>query len=136
MTYITQCRATDKEQGFPRHSQHWVDSIKDKLKITDNQISCGPWKIKLSEIKSAHLYKIKTYHNIPYGKVLEIRTEQECFQFGLNPWAKAHEHIPINYSESECKMTTPIPYSIYSIKQKSLFLLAVIFLIFIALKLL
>ena len=124
MTYSTQCRATNKEQGPPRYSQNWVHSIKDKLKITDDQIFCGPWNIKLSEIISAHLYNIKTFLNIPYGKVLEIKTDKECFQFGLNPWAKAHEHIPISYTESNCEMTGK-PYSSYSKKQKLLFLFAI-----------
>jgi hypothetical protein len=132
MTFSTQCRATNLEQGVPRYSQNWAHSIKDKLIVADNQISCGPWNIKLSEIISAHLFKVRTFFNIPYCKVLEIKTVHNCYQFGLNPWAKLKEHIPMPYSESECRMIGK-PFISYSKKQKLFFLLAITFLILLTL---
>jgi len=135
MIHSTRCRATDREQGPPCYSQNWALSIKDQLKITDNQIFCGPWIINFSDVVSAHLYSVKTFFNLPYCKLLEIRTEHNCFQFGLNPWSKIYQHIPVSYSESECRMIGK-PYSSCTKKQKLYFLFAGIFLILLSLKLL
>lgn len=133
MTYRCRCRATNKEQGTPRYSQNWVRSIKGKLEIDDNKISCGPLDIKLSNIVSAHLYNVKTFLNIPYCKVLELKTENEYIQFSLNPWTKINRYLPISFSESNCKMVG-IPYSSYPKGQKLFMLLVAIFLIWFALK--
>lgn len=53
------CKATNQEKSEPRYSQNWATAKRAWLKIFDDYIKCGDWKINIDEIESAHIYHSK-----------------------------------------------------------------------------
>lgn len=127
MTYSCICRATDREQGQPRFSRNWVNSVKTRLFVSDDYIQCHPWKLKFSDLNSAHLYHVRTILGFPICRVLQVSTNEGIVQFGLNPWAKPHEYMPLEVTESKCRMLGKL-YGSYSKLHIVLFSLIMFFL--------
>ena len=86
---IHQCRTKGviAEGDQLKHGPNWVLARRGKLKIYQDRIECGNWRIEYGDIKNATLYSVRQYLIvIPVPcYVLKIETEEKTYYFGLNP---------------------------------------------------
>ena len=92
IVYRCLAKATRSESGTPRRSQNWVAARRAWLNVSDHEVSCGDWTIPNDQIKSATLYWVKQI-GIP-AQVLELSTDSETYQFGINPWCRVQPALP------------------------------------------
>ncbi len=72
------------------------------LKLFDDRIECGDWTVPYSEIDEVVLYKAKDFV-IP-ALVLKLTTKDNVYQFGINPWCKIAEYLPISFREEKSSL--------------------------------
>jgi hypothetical protein len=83
---LHQCltKATTAEGDQRRHGPNWLLSRRGTLRVFDDHLECGDWRIELAEIRSAILFSFRsTFLRIP-GYILSIETPDRTFHFGLN----------------------------------------------------
>jgi hypothetical protein len=103
-------KGTKREDSEPRYSQNWLLARRGSFCIYDEEIKCGDWIIKFSDVKKVILYRTRQLL-IP-GKVLHFITIKGNYQFGFNPWAKPEKYLmKLNPEEKAVKLK----YSIFSI---------------------
>ena len=99
-------KATTAEGDQIRFGPNWVTARRGSLKVFQNHLECGDWKIGYVEIKESVLYSVRTNFVIP-GYVLKVATENKTYHFGLNygrfwkgtlPFEVQREKGKMNYS--------------------------------------
>ena len=63
------------------------------LKVFDDRVECGSWSIPCESIQDAVVYQLRWLF-FPVG-VLYLELADESYQFGVNPWAKPWNHLPV-----------------------------------------
>ncbi|MEL6835168.1 MAG: hypothetical protein AAFY48_03240 [Bacteroidota bacterium] len=104
----------------------WVVSKRAVIILTDKNISCGDWLIKLDDIEKATLVLFDSFWGA--GQVLQIKTKEQLhFQFGMqrNPAWDSQDALPLTVEKGKLK------YSWYSIIVR---LLAVAYLLYLFLR--
>jgi len=76
-------KATAAAGDQMKHGPNWALSRRAILKVFDDRLECGDWKVPFSEISEAMLYSIRSTLFIP-GYVLQIQTHEQAYHFGLN----------------------------------------------------
>jgi hypothetical protein len=87
-TLLYRCwtKATTTEGNQMKYGIHWMLSRRAFLKVYDDHIQCGDWKIGYPDIKDAVLYSLHSMLFIP-GYVLHVATDNKTYHFGLN-WGR------------------------------------------------
>lgn len=64
----------------------FVTSRRGSLRIFDDHLECGDWRIDYSDIRNAVLYSFRSvFLRIP-GYILTVETSEQTYHFGLNGW--------------------------------------------------
>jgi hypothetical protein len=91
-----------------RYSPNWIFAKRARLKIFEDHLECGDWKIDYSEIQEAVLHSTYTTFIIP-GYVLMIRTKNKTYHFGIN-WGRFWSgDLPFKVMKVNTKMTYSAP---------------------------
>lgn len=96
--YTCQTKATDRESGEPRYSHNWVVSRRARLRIYEDRIECGNWRIVADDVQAATIYRARQWLIIPVD-ILVVQAGSRVYQFGLNPWNKVRDHLPVDFDE-------------------------------------
>ncbi len=81
-------KATTAEGDQRRYGPNWVMSRRGSLKIFDDHLECGDWRIDYSEITNAVLCSFRSFFIRIPGYVLTVETQNRTFHFGLNGWGQ------------------------------------------------
>ena len=100
--YRCMTKATDRESGDPQRSFNWALSKRGFLRVYEDRIECGRWQIRADEVTEATLFRIRG--NLLGGYVLQVRTGERTYQFGLNPWVRIADHLPFPFTETTVKL--------------------------------
>ena len=102
-------KATNKEDGMPRYSHHWLTSRRAWFKVFDDRVECGDWVFPVSSVREAVVFKSKQWF-VPVS-VLHLRTETATYQFGFNPWCRVESYLPFEVKTERVRLS----YSIFSL---------------------
>jgi len=108
---IHQCmtKGIVKEGDQLKHGPNWLLARRGRLKIFQDHLECGNWKIEYCGIKNATLYSVWQYVIvIPVpGYVLKIETEDKTYYFGLNPnkYWKNELPFPVERQKGQLKFS-------------------------------
>ena len=97
-------KATCREKGLPRRSENWAFSRRAWFNVLRDRITCGDWTIPFDQVTEAIAYRTSSMF-IPVT-ILELRTEENSYQFGFNPWAHPLQHLDLDYREEHVKLGT------------------------------
>lgn len=93
----------------PAYSWAWFRARRARFEIFDDKVVCGDWVIPVAEIDSARLLGGReVFHRF---HVLELRTRDHVFQFGVSQKTKLKDKIPFEFHEEN----TRLKYSAFSI---------------------
>ncbi|ADG68655.1 hypothetical protein Plim_2833 [Planctopirus limnophila DSM 3776] len=94
----------DQRQYGPR----WVTSRRALLRVYEDRLECGNWKIPYGEVTDAVLYSFRsTFLRIP-GYILTVTTPEKTYHFGLNGWGKFWKGelpFPVRRERGQLKFT-------------------------------
>lgn len=90
--YICMTKGTDRAEGPPTRGTHWIVSRRGRLAIYDDRVELGDWTIPHHAVRAAKAYEFGSLFGT--ARVLELRTDERTYQFGLNPWANPLAHLP------------------------------------------
>lgn len=81
-------KATIAEGDQRRYGPNWVTSRRASLKVFDDHLDCGDWRINYAEIEDAVLCSFRSvFLRIP-GYILTADTAERTYHFGLNGWGQ------------------------------------------------
>ena len=119
---IHQCMAKGviAEGDQLKHGPNWIFARRGRLKVYQDHLECGNWKVEYCNIKNATLYSVRQYVivvPIP-GYVLKIETENKTYYFGLNfnKYWKNELPFPVERQKGRLK------FSLFSIVIRLVFL--------------
>lgn len=92
-----QTKGVRGKSGPPEFGLHWIFARRGRLKFFNDRIELGNWVIRYNEVSSAIIWRART-------QILEIKTVNEEYQFGLNPWAKISPELPIEIATEAVRM--------------------------------
>ena len=81
-------KATAAEGDQRRYGPNWLLSRRASLKVFDDHLECGDWRIDYSEIKNAVLCSFHTFFLRIPGYILTVETKHQTYHFGLNGWGR------------------------------------------------
>lgn len=84
-TLLHKCRtkATTAQGDQRSYGPSWVAARRGSLKVFDDHLECGDWRIAYADIRSGVLYSFRTtFLRIPCY-ILTIATDQVTYHFGL-----------------------------------------------------
>ncbi len=71
-----------------KYGPNWVTSRRTVLRVYEDYLECGNWRIDYMDMSSATLFLFRTsILRIP-GYVLTVETPDRTYHFGLNGWGK------------------------------------------------
>ncbi|WP_164102269.1 hypothetical protein [Candidatus Laterigemmans baculatus] len=76
-------KATIAEGDQMRYGPNWLLSRRGTLKVFDDHLECGDWRVEYEHIREAILYSVRSNFIFP-GYVLKVETAEEQYHFGLN----------------------------------------------------
>lgn len=85
-----------KAKGF---SLRWAGSRRGFLKVYDDALECGDWRIPFSEIKEAELVSFPYFFT--RGYLLRVQTASALYQFGVSPSKFWKGPIPFTANKSK-----------------------------------
>jgi hypothetical protein len=81
-------KATTAEGDQRRYGPNWVLSRRAFLKVFEDHLECGDWRIDYTDITDAVLCSFRsTFLRIP-GYILTVATSERTYHFGLNGWGE------------------------------------------------
>ncbi len=81
-------KATTAVGDQRNYGPNWVTSRRGSLKVYDDCLECGDWRIDYPDIKNAVLLSFRSlFLRIP-GYLLTVETEDRTYHFGLNGWGQ------------------------------------------------
>lgn len=96
--------AGDQRQYGPR----WVTARRALLRVYDDRLECGNWKIPYAQVTDAVLYSFRSsFFRIP-GYILTVTTSEKTYHFGLNGWGKFWKGefpFPVRRERGQLKFT-------------------------------
>jgi hypothetical protein len=78
-------KARTSEGDALQYEAQWITSRRAVLKIYQDRLECGNWRIQYNEIDEAVLCSFRSHFLLP-GFLLMIRTSDQVYHFGLNGW--------------------------------------------------
>jgi hypothetical protein len=81
-------KATTAQGDQRNYGPNWVISRRASLKVFDDRLDCGDWRIDYREIKTAVLCSFRTFFLRIPGYILTVETEDRTYHFGLNGWGR------------------------------------------------
>ena len=81
-------KATTAEGDQRKYGPSWIVSRRGTLKIFDDRLECGDWRIDYSEITDAVLCSFRTFFLRIPGYILTVNTEERTYHFGHNGWGE------------------------------------------------
>ncbi|WP_437200950.1 hypothetical protein [Planctomicrobium sp. SH664] len=88
LLYQCMTKATRVRSGQLTYGLHWALSRRAFLKIFEDRLECGNWRIPYSDIRKAVLCSLRTiFFRVP-GYILTIETDERIYHFGLNGWGQ------------------------------------------------
>jgi len=105
MKLLYQCmtKATTAKGDQMKYGYNWLFARRSRLKVFEDHLECGDWKIKNEEIKEATLYSIRSILFFP-GFVLMIKTEEKTYHFGLNGGKYWKGELPFDVKREKGKL--------------------------------
>ena len=88
MTKATTAKGNQFRIGIP-----WAFSRRAFLKVFDDHLECGDWRIDYTSINDATLFAYRSVFYIP-GYVLRINTDEKTYNFGVNGWKYWEGELP------------------------------------------
>jgi len=79
-------KATTAQGEQRRYGPNWVMSRRGALKVFDDHLECGDWRIDYSEITGAVLCSFRSFFLRIPSYILTVETENRTYHFGLNGW--------------------------------------------------
>jgi len=77
-------KATTAEGDQRKYGPNWVTSRRASLKVFEDHLECGDWRINYAEIRHAVLCSFRSvFLRIP-GYILTVETADRTYHFGLN----------------------------------------------------
>jgi hypothetical protein len=104
MTKATTAEGTDIRRSF-----NWVVSRRAYLKVCDDALECGDWRIAYDTIDEAVLFSTRTMLIPCY--VLRVSADGTLYQFGLNPGSFWKGDLPFPVTREKMRLQ----YSWFSI---------------------
>ena len=81
-------KATTAEGDQRKYGPNWITSRRGSLKVFDDRLECGDWRIEYTEIKNADLYSFRSFFLRIPGYILTVDTDDRTYHFGLNGWGR------------------------------------------------
>jgi hypothetical protein len=81
-------KATTAEGDQRKYGPNWVTSRRGSLKVFDDHLECGDWRIDYTEIKDAVLCSFRSFFLRIPGYILTVETNDRTYHFGLNGWGQ------------------------------------------------
>lgn len=81
-------KATTAEGDQLRYGPNWVTARRGSLKVFDDHLECGDWRIDYSEIRKAVLSSFRSFFLRIPGYILTVETDERTYHFGLNGWGR------------------------------------------------
>jgi len=81
-------KATTAEGEQRKSGPNWITARRGSLKVFDDRLECGDWRIEYSEITGAVLYSFRSFFLRIPGYILTVETDAKTYHFGLNGWGK------------------------------------------------
>ena len=98
-------KATTAEGDQRKYGPNWITSRRGRLKVFDDRLECGNWRIEYPEITSAILYSFRTFFLRIPGYILTIETDDKTYHFGLNGRGKFWKgDLPFEVSQEKGKL--------------------------------
>lgn len=79
-------KATTAEGDQLKRGVNWATSRRGILKVFEDRLECGDWRIDYPDISQAVLYSIRSLLFF-HGYVLKVSTPNKTYHFGLN-WGR------------------------------------------------
>ena len=109
-------KATTASGDQVKYGPNWALSRRAFLKIFDDHIECGNWRIDYKEIRSAVLHTFPSIF-MGHGYVLAIETTDKTYHFGLNRGRFWTKDLPFEVTRAE---KTRLKYSAFSIAVRAI----------------
>ena len=98
-------KATTAEGDQRKYGPNWITSRRGSLKVFDDRLECGDWRVEYSEITSAVLYSFRSFFLRIPGYILTVETDAKTYHFGLNGWGDFWKgDLPFDASREEGKL--------------------------------
>jgi len=81
---------------------NWAAARRAWFEVYADRVECGDWAIPLAEVTEAVAYRTRGL--ILPGTVLQLKTADQCYQFGFNPWASPLKHMGIAFREERVRL--------------------------------
>lgn len=101
-------KGTTAEGQGVRRSANWALARRGWLRFFPDRLELGDWRLPYADIEHATLFRLRTLLG---GYVLRVTTANQCYQFGMNPWALAGRTLPFPHDEQ----VTRVGYSLFSV---------------------
>lgn len=101
-------KATTAEGDQRKYGPNWIISRRAMLKVFDDRLECGDWRINYTDINAAVLFSCRSFFFRIPGHVLTVETTGRTYHFGLNGWGRfwkgelpfevRHEHGKLGFT--------------------------------------
>ncbi|MCL2117805.1 MAG: hypothetical protein FWH27_05175 [Planctomycetaceae bacterium] len=110
-----------------QHGPNWLLARRGKLKLYQDRLECGNWRIEYRDVKKATLYAVRQYViviPIP-GYVLKVETEDQTYYFGLNASKYWKKELPFPVERQKGRLR----FSLFSVVVRLIFLGYIVYLL-------
>lgn len=101
--YRCMTKATTAEGEQMKRGVNWALARRGMLKVFEDRLECGDWRIDYSEMRAATLYSFRTLLVIP-GFILKVETVERTYHFGLNGGKYWKGELPFAVSRERGKV--------------------------------
>jgi hypothetical protein len=81
-------KATTAEGDQRKYGPNWLTSRRGSLKVFDDRLECGDWRINYAEVQRAVLLSFRSFFLRVPGYILTVETADRKYHFGLNGWGR------------------------------------------------
>lgn len=94
-----------------RTGPKWILARRGTLKVFDDHLECGDWRIDYAQIREAILLSFRTHVLRIPGYVLAVRTDTATYHFGLNGWGYWKKELPFPVRRDNARLRLS-PFSV------------------------
>ena len=91
-----------------QYGLNWAFSRRGRLKVYNDHLTCGDWRVEYSEVKAATLYTFRSTFYLP-GHILKLETADRTYHFGLNgaKFWKGELPFPVEREKAKLRYSWP-----------------------------
>ena len=115
-------KATIAEGDQLKFGPNWIAARRAMLKVFDDHLECGDWRIDYEDIITATLYSVRAQFFLP-AFVLRVETGSTTYHFGLNAGSFWKGDLPFPVQREKARMR----YSPFSIAVRVIFLSGIVY---------